>query len=319
MTRLRPFKLTPKLVPKIWGGHHLVDLWHKREPQEPREKLGESWEVADLPEGQSVVASGPLEGKTLREVVESHALELLGDEEKQSFPLLVKLLDAADDLSVQVHPGKQHEGVMPGARSKDEAWVILHTRPGGAILHGLKEGVTREDFSACIASGDDPTALMRRREVRPGDVVHVPPGTMHAICAGVSLLEIQQPSDTTYRVWDYNRPGLDGLPRDLHIEQALAVTNFGAQPPITQQPREESEQCSVLVEAEDYSIELWNFQHTLDLELPTRAHVLHIIEGALRISDADLDLEAGDSAILPACCGALTLEAAEKTTFVLAR
>ena len=156
MTRLRPFKLNPKLVPKIWGGHHLVDLWHKRSPQEPREKLGESWEVADLPEGQSIVASGPLEGKTLREVVENHPTELLGEGDRTAFPLLVKLLDAADDLSVQVHPGKQHEGVMPGARSKDEAWVILHTQPGGAILHGLKEGVTREDFSACVASGGDP-------------------------------------------------------------------------------------------------------------------------------------------------------------------
>ena len=319
MTRLRPFKLNPKLVPKIWGGHHLVDLWHKRSPQEPREKLGESWEVADLPEGQSIVASGPLEGKTLREVVENHPTELLGEGDRTAFPLLVKLLDAADDLSVQVHPGKQHEGVMPGARSKDEAWVILHTQPGGAILHGLKEGVTREDFSACVASGGDPTTLMRREEVQPGDVVHVPPGTMHAICAGVSLLEIQQPSDTTYRVWDYNRPGLDGLPRDLHIEQALAVTNFGQQPPITQQPRQESEHHSVLVEAEDYRIEQWSFTGSLDLGLPATAHVLHVTKGELLIPDADLELSVGDSAILPACCNALTLKTSQETTFVLAR
>lgn len=317
---LRPFKLTPKLVPKIWGGHNLVDIWGKREALTPRERLGESWEVADLPEGQSVLASGPLQGKTLQEVVQAHATDLLGKtSEHDHFPLLVKLLDADDDLSVQVHPGKEHESLLPGARSKDEAWVILHTRPGGAILHGLESGVTRQQFADCIAAGDDPTALMRRHEVTPGEVVHVPPGTMHAICGGVSLLEIQQPSDTTYRVWDYNRPGLDGKPRDLHIEQALMVTNFGEQPPIIQPPRWLNASQAVLVDAEDYHIEQWVLDTDHTLLLGDTAHVLHVTEGALHLPDDNLTLNVGDSAIIPACCAKLALQVADKTTFVLAR
>jgi mannose-6-phosphate isomerase len=220
--------MRPVFFEKVWGGDKLRRLADKGAPEGG--PLGEAWEVADLPQGASVVASGPLAGRTLRELVEEHGAELIGDTAVDGrFPLLVKLIDAADDLSVQVHPGADDVRRFEGAASKEEAWVIVDVDDGGRVLHGFVDGVTPERFRASITDGTA-GAQLRTVDVRAGDVVHVTPGTFHAIGRGVFLLEVQQPSDTTFRVWDWGRMGLDGKPRALHVEQALEVARYGPQP-----------------------------------------------------------------------------------------
>ena len=316
---LRPFTLAPALIPKVWGGHNLRDLWGKHLADQDA-LLGEAWEVADLPEGQSRITSGALEGETLSAALKAHGAQLTGADHER-FPLLVKLLDAAKDLSVQVHPGEHTQHLFEGARAKDECWLILHATPDGAILHGLREDVGREDFARCMAQGEDPTLLMRRVSVKPGDMIRVPPGTLHAICAGVSLLEIQQPSDTTYRVWDYARPGMDGELRALHLEQAMAVGNFGTQPPIFVSPLKVSAhpERTTLVYCEAYHVERLELASAYTLHPPDHsAQVLHVLEGACMLPDDGLTLERGDTAIVPACCDAVRLAPSPAASIILA-
>ncbi len=224
---------------KVWGGDRLLDRFDKPIAKaqlstlDTSAPIGESWDAADLPEGQSFVRLPDGSEQLLHDAVTTFGEALTGTSHAH-YPLLIKTLDAARDLSIQVHPGAKdlHLFDAPHIAQKDECWLILDAAPGGSILHGFKTGITRLRFEQAIANREDLSALMRRHEVTPGEVVHVPPGTVHAICAGVTLLEVQQPSDTTFRVWDYDRPGLDGHLRPLHLEQALKVLNFGPQPSI---------------------------------------------------------------------------------------
>jgi mannose-6-phosphate isomerase len=231
--------MRPIFVQKLWGGARLAELPAKTRAGQgpPAGAVGEAWEVADLHEGTSFIDGGPLDGVSLRDAVAAHRRALTGPRAQAGadgllrFPLLVKLIDAADDLSVQVHPDDGYCARHPGTHSKDEAWLVLDVAPGARILHGLDAGIDRAAFERAIADGRADQAL---REVRPrrGDVIHIPPGTVHAIGRGCLLLEVQEPSDTTFRVFDFNRTDKDGKPRALHTAQALEVTRFGAQPDV---------------------------------------------------------------------------------------
>jgi len=213
---------------KPWGGRRLETLLRKSLP--PGEPIGESWEISDHPHGMSEVDGGELAGRTLRELVERDEVGLIGRrgalELGGRFPLLYKFIDAADFLSVQVHPGddyaRKHEEGDPG---KIEAWVVIHAEPGARIAHGLKGGATRRTLSRAIASGTVEEHL-RFVEVKRGDVLVLPAGTVHAIGPGVVVAEIQENSDTTYRLYDWGRMGLDGKPRELHVGKALDVIDF---------------------------------------------------------------------------------------------
>ncbi|MEM1347907.1 MAG: type I phosphomannose isomerase catalytic subunit [Myxococcota bacterium] len=224
MTTLAPYVMrsAPHFVRKVWGGRKLATAFHKRLPDDAR--YGESWEVADLPSGASRIANGSLAGRTLTDAVALLGDALLGTHapNPERFPLLVKLLDARDDLSVQVHPGERHLHLFEGARSKDECWLILHADPGASVLHGCREPMDRATFARRATDGTLVDAL-RRVPVSPGDVLRIAPGTVHSICAGVALLEIQQPSNTTFRLYDYQRPGLDGRMRPLHLQEGCQV------------------------------------------------------------------------------------------------
>ncbi len=301
---LTPFRLTPHLVPKVWGGRALLTDWDKSAKDVPADAtIGESWEVADLPEGHSIIATGPLQGRPLHDAVTTWSADLTGGDHDR-FPLLVKLLDAERDLSVQVHPSDAHTHLFDAAHSKDECWWVLSSRDG-AILHGLRDGIAREDFKAILRDGGDPTDLMRRKKVRAGDIVRVPPGTMHAICAGVTLLEIQQPSDTTFRVWDYNRPGMDGTPRDLHIAEAMTVTHFGDQPDILTHPAtlDDDPRRALMIDVPAYRIGRIALADAMSLAPPAHSALVVIaLEGACTIGDG-LELRRGQTAILPAAGG----------------
>jgi mannose-6-phosphate isomerase len=205
-----PLKLEPIPVARPWGGFALAERYGKPRPA-GGEPLGESWEATDVEGRVSRVASGPHKGRTVGEV--------LGG----PLPLLVKLLDCREALSVQVHPDEQAAAEIGGtARPKSEAWHVLAAEPGASIYYGANEGVSTPMLIEACRAGD-PVPLLRRVPLVTGDTVFVPAGTVHAIGPGLVLYEVQQPSDTTYRLYDWGRVGLDGRPRALHIDRAAAA------------------------------------------------------------------------------------------------
>ncbi len=220
MTKCRyPLSLEPILKERVWGGVRLAG-YGKHLP--PGTRIGESWEVVDLPEDRSVVASGPLAGRALGDLAVECGETLLGAARPSAtggFPLLVKLLDACEHLSVQVHPNEVYAAAHPPAVSKTESWYVLEADPGSFLFNGVSPGVTHEDLAAACNSGTI-FDLLDRKPAIPGDVHHISAGTVHALGAGVMVAEIQTPSDTTYRLYDwgseYGRP-----PREIHIADGL--------------------------------------------------------------------------------------------------
>lgn len=224
-----PLLFGPVLKDYIWGGRGLETKLGRVLP--PAGIIAESWEIAAHADGTTAVVNGPLAGQLLTDLVQEHGLDLIGTRSMwalkyDKFPLLIKLLDANHSLSVQVHPNDAyamaHEGNELG---KTEMWVVLHAEPGAEVILGVTAGTTAENFRAALEAGQLEPHL-HHLPVRTGDHICVPAGSLHAIMGGLLIAEIQQNSNTTYRVYDWNRVGADGRPRPLHIEQALAVTNF---------------------------------------------------------------------------------------------
>jgi mannose-6-phosphate isomerase len=214
---------------RIWGGEKLRTLYGKSIP--PNALIGEAWLIADHPQHESIVAEGPHRGRTLRSLLEEYPQEILGARPRLTphgrFPLLLKILDARDVLSVQVHPDDACAMQLgePDA-GKTEMWHVLQADPHSELICGLKPDVTPEALMQSIHDGSI-KRLMQRFEVSVGDSVFVPAGTVHAIGAGVVLAEIQQNSDLTYRLYDWQRVDASGRPRPLHVEKALKAIHFG--------------------------------------------------------------------------------------------
>lgn len=222
---LYPLTFQPVFKERVWGGREIKTLFGKKLPL--GKPIGESWEISDRPGDASVITNGPLAGKTLRWLMENHASEVLGGAKAAAegrFPLLCKILDAREKLSLQVHPPANKAKELNG-EPKTEMWLIADAAPGASLFVGLKRGVTRTDFETKIADGSVADCF-HRIPVRAGDVMFLPSGRVHAIGAGLVIFEIQQNSDTTYRVFDWNRVGLDGQPRELHVAQSLESINF---------------------------------------------------------------------------------------------
>jgi mannose-6-phosphate isomerase len=221
---LYPLTFRPIFKERVWGGRELERLYHK--PLPPAVPIGEAWEISDRPGDVSVIANGPLAGKDLRWLMEKHMAELLGGDRPQGgrFPLLIKILDAQDKLSLQVHPPAAKAADLRG-EPKTEMWYVAQAAPGAELYVGLKRGVTRAEFERKIKTGTVAECFHRVR-VQSGDAMFLPSGRVHALGAGLVIFEIQQNSDTTYRVFDWNRAGLDGKPRELHIPQSLASIDF---------------------------------------------------------------------------------------------
>ena len=233
-----PFLFTPVLKDYIWGGRNLAT--HLGRPL-PTGKIAESWEIAAHHDGTTAVANGPRAGQLLTDLLAEQGLALIGRRsqwalERGKFPLLIKLLDATQPLSVQVHPDDEyalaHEGNELG---KTEMWVVLHAEPSAEVIFGVAEGTTPANFRAALEAGQLEPHL-HRVPVRTGDHINVPAGSLHAIMGGLLIAEIQQNSNTTYRVYDWNRVEADGRPRPLHIEPALAVINFEQVAPTRPEP-----------------------------------------------------------------------------------
>lgn len=213
------FRFAPVYKDYLWGGDRIRSLFR---PDLPPGVYAESWEVADRPEGMSVVLRGPLAGRTLGELARAHRTALVGRGFKgERFPLLVKIIDARETLSVQVHPDEE-AGRRWGGEPKTEMWYVLEASPDAFVYRGLKPGVDAKTFAASLG-GPDALSLLNQMPVQAGDAIYIPGGCVHAIGAGCLLLEIQQNSNTTYRLHDGGRVDAQGRPRELHVEQGLRV------------------------------------------------------------------------------------------------
>lgn len=308
-----PLRFRPIFKHYVWGGHRLAGQYKK--PVAPGQTCAESWEIVDRAPNQgneqSVVAFGPLAGLSLHELVTKHGPQLLGRHAPQSrFPLLIKLLDAAQPLSVQVHPNDAQAALLsPPDFGKAEAWVVLHAEPGAVIHAGLKQGVDRPAFEQAMQRGDCETFL-NTLQPRSGDCLFLPPGTIHSLGPGLVVAEIQQSSDVTYRLFDWNRLGNDGLPRPLHVAEALEVIDFKLGPCRFQTPIvTESEQVERLVACDHFVIDRWQFDQPRPIGGDSRFHLLVMLADAVNISGdpAGVPLSAGEVALLPAELGPINL------------
>jgi mannose-6-phosphate isomerase len=231
-----PVTFTPLFMERVWGGRALEEAFGKPLPEDGA--IGEAWEVVDRPEAQSVVAGGAFDGRTLQELWTHERERVFGAraaDDGERFPLLVKLLDARETLSVQVHPPAHLAEELDG-EPKSEVWYIAAAVPGAHLFAGLRAGVAQEAFAEALDRGDDVSTMLHRIDVGVGDALFIPSGRVHAIGAGCLIVEIQQNSDTTYRVFDFNRPGLDGEPRELHVPQSLACIDFSDVEPALRPP-----------------------------------------------------------------------------------
>ncbi|ADL13630.1 type I phosphomannose isomerase catalytic subunit [Acetohalobium arabaticum] len=222
-----PLKFEPIHKEKIWGGNRLAAQFDR---SLPADKIGESWELAAHENGTSIVSNGCFKGEGLPELIDKYWAEIMGQEIERSnydkFPLLIKLLDANDKLSIQVHPDDEYAAKYNIDDSgKNELWYIIDAKPDAELIYGLQPDMTKEEFATSIEDGRLIDKL-NSISVNPGDVVFIPAGTVHAIKEGILLAEIQQNSDTTYRIYDWDRVGSDGNPRELHIKEALEAIDF---------------------------------------------------------------------------------------------
>jgi mannose-6-phosphate isomerase len=225
-----PLRFFPYLRPMVWGGRRLGDVLGK--PLPTADNYGESWDVSDHPHHRSVVATGPRVGQTLRQLMETERADLLGPAAAShpTFPWLVKFLDCNDWLSVQVHPPEDAvQRLWPGEGSKTEAWFVLDVAPGSRIYAGLLPGTDEARLRQALQAGTVADCL-HQFEPRPGDCVFLPAGTVHAVGGGVLMAEVQQTSDATFRLFDWNRRDAHGKTRTLHVEEALACIDWTAGP-----------------------------------------------------------------------------------------
>ncbi len=305
MTALYPLRFDPILRRYLWGGRRLGTELGK--PVGPEENCAESWEVVDHGSDQSTVRFGPLAGVGLGELVRRHGEDLLGRHHPQPrFPLLLKFLDAARVLSVQVHPNDQQAARLdPPGSGKSEAWHVLDAEPDAVIYAGLKRGVDRTTLAQAVREGRC-QELLHVVHPRAGDCLFLPAGTVHALGAGLVVAEIQQSSDITFRLYDWNRVGPDGKARELHVEQALEVIDFERGPvePLSPQPLDQPG-GSRLVECEKFVLDRWELESPVQAGGEGRCHILSVVEGRVEVEGdpAEGPLERGDTVLLPAALG----------------
>jgi len=286
-----PLVFEPIFIERMWGGRRLESEFYKKLP--PQKRIGESWEIVDRPEAQSVVADGPLRGRTLHELWTQQRDEIFGDvPDAPRFPLLIKLLDAQEKLSLQVHPPENVASRL-GGEPKNEFWYVAAAEPDAELFLGFLEPVTRDSFEQRLREG---TVIdhVHRIAVQAGDAVFLPAGRVHAIGAGNLLIEIQQNSDTTYRVFDWNRTDpATGTARDLHIAQAIQCINFEDVQPQLIQPQDD-----LLISDQSFEIRKWNLDEAREAAPVGYFTIIYCLTGNLNCAEASL--RPGEIFLVPA-------------------
>lgn len=288
MTVSAPLQFQPLFMERVWGGRRLESLFGKRLP--PSVPIGESWEIVDRAEAQSVVADGPYRGRTLHELWTEQRAEIFGDvPDAPRFPLLIKLLDAREKLSVQVHP-PAHAAADLGGEPKTEFWYIAEAGPAAELYVGLTSSSSRDAFADAITEGTVAEHLQSIR-VTAGDSMFLPSGRVHAIGAGIVIVEVQENSDTSFRVFDWNRSG-----RELHVEQSLRCIDFADIEPSLNEARGES-----LVRHELFHVEKWELRAPRNVADEGRFAIVCSVTGA--IDCGGVQMRPGEFALIPACLG----------------
>ncbi|MDD3078636.1 MAG: mannose-6-phosphate isomerase [Paludibacter sp.] len=317
MIELYPFKFTPVLKDKIWGGAKLQKLFDK---QASTEKLGESWELSDVAGDESVVSNGELKGLTLHDLIKKYQYGIVGKKiyEKYGgvFPLLFKLIDANDNLSIQVHPGDETAKVRHNSFGKTEMWYVVDAEPGASLIIGFTKDCSKQQYLDALNQGVV-ESLLQKVPVVKGDVLFIPAGLVHAIGKGVVVAEIQQSSDITYRIYDYKRKDENGNERELHVDQALDVINFSASPePKTKYSLKENEVCP-LVRCDYFRTNKIDFTHSLDCDYSGKdSFVVYMcLSGNFYIECADstAHVTKGETVLIPAQINHVKLIPEEKS------
>ncbi len=288
-------RFTPIYMERVWGGRGFEEKLARKLPAE--KVIGESWEICDRPEAPSVVQGGKFDGKTIREVLSNDSAYVMGPKwnAQTPFPILVKWLDCQERLSLQVHPPMQVAASL-GGEPKTENWYVADCATDSGLIAGLKKGATKEAFIASL-SDNSAEKLLHRFPVKKGDSLFVPSGRLHAIDGGNLILEIQQNSDTTYRVYDWGRVGLDGKPRQLHVSESIASIDYNDFEP---SPINLSEKGGELCKCKEFSINLIRLakDQTISFKANEAPRILSVAEGEVKDDEGNAIILA-DNIIIP--------------------
>ncbi|MGJ8635129.1 MAG: type I phosphomannose isomerase catalytic subunit, partial [Luteolibacter sp.] len=300
---MQPITFTPLYKERIWGGRQLETFYDRTLP-DPTTPFGEAWEIVDRADEQSIVSSENFPGKSLNDLWTNHREEIFGKNlpDSERFPLLIKILDSADDLSIQVHPPADIAPSLNG-EPKTEMWFIADAKPGSKLYVGLKNGATKETFETSIAEGSVADQIHAITPT-PGQSIFIESGRLHAIGGGFLIHEIQQNSDTTYRVFDWNRTDDQGNPRDLHVAESLACINFD-----DHEPEMDTQNGNTLATCPHFTTTLHHLEkgETIANPTPDQFSLITVVKGTLENHHTT-----GQTLLLPASASPLT--ATEKTT-----
>jgi mannose-6-phosphate isomerase len=307
-----PIKFTPILMHRIWGGQKLKTVFNK---DSNLDTVGESWELSDVDNHISIVANGPLKGKSLRELIQTYGADLMGaellDRFGDRFPLLIKFIDAKQDLSIQVHPDNALAMERHQSFGKTEMWYIMQADEGARLVLGFKEQLDAESYLMHLENKTIASA-MHFEKVRKGDAFFIETGTVHAIGAGIVLAEIQQTSDITYRIYDWDRKDKDGNERELHTELAVDALNFDTGTDSKRSYSEEVNRSNTIVDCSYFKTSLMPVAHTMEKDLSALdAFVIYMCvegEGSLEIDGFTASITTGETLLVPACASQLKLE-----------
>lgn len=304
--KLYPLLFEPNLHTVVWGGKRLRPYKGLAPTDEP---IGESWEVSAIPSSASVIANGELKGRSIIDVIEAAPEDILGksvaEKNGGKLPLLIKFIDAKRDLSIQVHPNDEMARRVHGKSGKTEMWYIIDAEPGSYLYAGFQKEITKEEYKRRVADGTI-IEVLAKHEVKSGDVFYLPAGRVHAICSGILLAEIQQSSDLTYRIFDYNRPGLDGKPRELHTELAAEALDFKVADDYRTVYEEDNDRANHVIDSEYFSVRVVELSETFHRNLIKYDSfiITMCIKGDCRIkirqTEDEIVLREGNSCLIPA-------------------
>ena len=302
-----PLLFSPNLHSVVWGGHQLRPYKGLAPSDDP---IGESWEVSAVPSSTSIIANGPLVGRDLVSAISEHPDSILGKAVNERYhgqlPLLVKFIDAKRDLSIQVHPNDEMAMREHGKMGKSEMWYVIKADPGAHLYAGFKQEITPEEYQQRIQDGTI-TEVLADHLVKAGDVFYLPAGRVHAICGGILLAEVQQSSDVTYRIFDYNRPGMDGKPRELHTELAAKALDYHVERNYRTEYTDTTNRAVQIIDSPYFSVRV------MEITQPFHRNLLKYdsfiismcLEGDctlhVRSTGDDILLKAGHSTLIPAC------------------
>ena len=302
---MSPLKFEPILKTIVWGGEKIAPY---KGIEKDQKHIGESWELSGVAGNESVVAEGPLKGKTIAQLVKEYKGELVGkhvyENTGDEFPLLIKFIDALSDLSIQVHPNdelaaKRHNG----SKGKTEMWYVVAADKGAHLLAGLTQKITPEEYADKVADGTI-TDVLARYDVHPGDVFFLPAGRIHAICGGCFIAEIQQTSNITYRIYDYGRLGLDGKPREVHTELAKDAIDYTVYPDYRTHYSPEQNEEQEVVSCQYFTTSIYDLTLPYAKDLSDIDSFMVVMclsgEGTLEVDGEEVPVRQGETVLIPA-------------------